>query len=444
MDSKDRNDTEIKQWQLKKTIKMLDELKGNGTSMISLIIPPSGQLPKINQMLTNELGTASNIKSRVNRQSVESAITWTQQKLKLYSKIPPNGLVIYCGTASDSLGKEKRISVSFEPHIPINASLYVCDNHFHTDSLRSILVDNEKFGFLIVDGDGALYGVLQGATKNILCKFSVDLPKKHNKGGQSSVRFARLREEAIHNYIRKVAETANKMYISGDKITVKSIIIAGNADMKTLLFQSGLLDYRLSKIVLKLIDVAYGGENGFQQAIEMSAEDLKNVRFVHEKNLLKTFFSDIALDTGKISFGVKETMKLLEMSVVDKMIVSENITYLRCTLKNKETNETKIIYVNNKDGIEKEINKDDKWIVEDNIDLLEWLNDNYKSFNITLHIVSDQTHEGAQFINGFGGVGAMLRYKPDYNLDDDYIDNNVDDDNDKLRTSYEAYEDDFI
>lgn len=37
-------------------------------------------------MLADEYGTASNIKSRVNRLSVLSAITATQQRLKLYNK----------------------------------------------------------------------------------------------------------------------------------------------------------------------------------------------------------------------------------------------------------------------------------------------------------------------------------------------------------------------
>ena len=49
-------------------------------------------------MLANEYGTASNIKSRVNRQSVLAAITSAQQRLKLYTRVPPNGLVVYTGT----------------------------------------------------------------------------------------------------------------------------------------------------------------------------------------------------------------------------------------------------------------------------------------------------------------------------------------------------------
>lgn len=46
-------------------------------------------------MLADEYGTASNIKSRVNRLSVLSAITSTQQRLKLYNKVPTNGLVVW-------------------------------------------------------------------------------------------------------------------------------------------------------------------------------------------------------------------------------------------------------------------------------------------------------------------------------------------------------------
>lgn len=55
-----------------------------------------------------------------------------------------------------------------------------------------------------MDGNGTLYGTLQGNTRTVLHKFSVDLPKKHGRGGQSAVRFARLRMEARHNYVRKV------------------------------------------------------------------------------------------------------------------------------------------------------------------------------------------------------------------------------------------------
>lgn len=48
---------------------------------------PSSQIARVTKMLGDEYGTASNIKSRVNRLSVLSAITSAQQRLKLYNKV---------------------------------------------------------------------------------------------------------------------------------------------------------------------------------------------------------------------------------------------------------------------------------------------------------------------------------------------------------------------
>lgn len=65
-----------------------------------------------------------------------------------------------------------------------------------------------RYGFIVMDGNGTLFGTLSGNTREILHKFTVDLPKKHGRGGQSALRFARLRVEKRHNYVRKVAELA--------------------------------------------------------------------------------------------------------------------------------------------------------------------------------------------------------------------------------------------
>ena len=89
----------IELFKIKKLITSLQRAKGNGTSMISLIMPPKSQISITAKMLGDEYGTASNIKSRVNRLSVLTAITSAQQRLKLYNRCPDNGLVIYCGSA---------------------------------------------------------------------------------------------------------------------------------------------------------------------------------------------------------------------------------------------------------------------------------------------------------------------------------------------------------
>jgi len=412
------SDKNVEIWKVKKLIKSLQKARGNGTSMISLIIPPGDQVARVSKMLADEYGTASNIKSRVNRLSVLGAITSVQHRLKLYTKVPVNGLVVYCGTIVTEEGKEKKVNIDFEPFKPINTSLYLCDNKFHTEALTALLADDNRFGFIVMDGNGALFGTLQGNTRDVLHKFTVDLPKKHGRGGQSALRFARLRMEKRHNYVRKVAETAVQMFISNDKPNISGMILAGSADFKTELSQSDMFDPRLQAKIIKLVDVSYGGENGFNQAIELAAESLANVKFIQEKKLINRYFDQISQDTGRYCFGVEDTLRALEMGAVETLICWENLDIQRFVLKNHGTGEEKILHLTSEQEKDKThfTDKDTgvELELEDNMPFLEWLANNYKQFGATLEIITDRSQEGSQFVRGFGGIGGMLRYKVDF------------------------------
>ena len=79
---------DIERWKIKKLVKSLDSARGDGTSMVTLVLQGHEPLHRASQMLTEEMGTATNIKSRVNRLSVLSALTSIQQRLKLYHSTP--------------------------------------------------------------------------------------------------------------------------------------------------------------------------------------------------------------------------------------------------------------------------------------------------------------------------------------------------------------------
>ena len=184
------------------------------------------------------------------------------------------------------------------------SSLYLCDNKFHTEALAELLESDSKFGFIVMDGNGTvspppvplnprskpsltgivpltatpanqLFGTLAGNTREVIHKFTVDLPKKHGRGGQSALRFSRLRDEKRHNYVRKVAELAVQHFITADKVNVTGIVLAGSADFKSDLAGSDLLDGRLGAKVVKIVDVSYGSENGFNQGRSAMADALK-------------------------------------------------------------------------------------------------------------------------------------------------------------------------
>jgi len=161
-------------WRIKRLIKKLDNTKGNGTSFVSMYIPAKENLNKVNELLTGELSGAAGIKSKQTRTSVCSAITSTKEKLKLYRNIPPNGLVLFCGVIEMGDGKtEKKITLDLEPFKPINVFTYRCQNTFETAPLQALLEDDEKFGFIVVDGNGVLYATLQGSNKEVLQRMLV-------------------------------------------------------------------------------------------------------------------------------------------------------------------------------------------------------------------------------------------------------------------------------
>lgn len=57
--------------------------------------------------------------------------------------------------------------------------------------------------------------------------------------------------------------------------TVKGLILAGAADFKSDLGNSQFFDVRLKPLIIKVVDVGYGGENGLNQAIQLSQECLQ-------------------------------------------------------------------------------------------------------------------------------------------------------------------------
>ncbi|PPD81485.1 hypothetical protein GOBAR_DD21603 [Gossypium barbadense] len=362
-------DKNIEIWKIKKLIKALEAARGNGTSMISLIMPPRDQISRVTKMLGDEFGTASNIKSRVNRQSVLGAITSAQQRLKLYSKVPPNGLVLYTGTIVTEDGKEKKVTIDFEPFRPINASLDLCDNKFHTEALNELLESDDKFGFIVMDGNGTLFGTLSGNAREVLHKFSVDLPKKHGRGGQSALR----------------------------------LILAGSADFKTELSQSDMFDQRLQAKVLNVVDVSYGGEA-----------------------LIGKYFEEISQDTGKYVFGVDDTLKALEMGAVEILIVWENLDINRYMLKNSVTGEVVIRHLNKEQEADMTNFQDSSnsadLEVQEKMPLLEWFANEYKRFGCSLEFVTNKSQEGSQFCRGFGGIGGILRYQLDMRSFDEFSD----------------------
>lgn len=145
-----------------------------------------------------------------------------------------------------------------------------------------------------------------------------------------------------------------------------------------------------------------------------TATNIKSLKFVHEQNIIQQFFSRISKDTGLICFGLKNTLKALEEGIVKTLILWESIG---------------IVVTNTENEIKYEI----KEITDESeIDFIEYLSINKSArYGANIEIVSNKTDIGTQFVQGFGGIGAILNYRmtTDYNSEvDEWSDNDNFDD----------------
>ena len=272
--------------------------------------------------------------------------------------------------------------------------------------------ENEDcYGVIVIGGKGTLIASLQGSHRRVLHRMRVDLPNKHRKGGQSAPRFQRLRQEARQKYLRKVAEAIAQYFLPGKSNKyigqgIKGLVLAGSADCKDDLVKLGLLDKRLSSIVVSSVVVQNGGERGLDQAIEQSMERLGCVQLIQEQKVLSKFMEEIDKDSGKYCFSVQDTFEALEMGAVKDLVVWDDLATIRYELRNSQTNQTMEVYslADIPMGFE----------VVDETSLVGWLCDHYKDYGCNLELVSDRSAVGARFTNGFGGLGGLLRWSIEF------------------------------
>lgn len=394
------------------------ESPDGSTCLISLYVPPNRAIADFVQELTDEIGTATNIRSKFTQKNVVSALRNVIGKLRLYGqKSPTTGIAIFAGVTADSGHKDFKIeSYVFEPPEPISRKLYVCDNRFHVDYLIDRLVEKDTYALLAIDSAKATIATLKGDQVEIVKSTRSGAAKKHRKGGQSSVRFARLREEAIARFIKRVADDMKQIFIEDQDYELKGIIIGGPGQIKDQIAE--YFDNRLKEKVVGIKDIGYGGDrSGINELVSESHDILEGLILMEEKRFVRQFLD--ALMEGKANYGEKEVRENLQMGAVDILLVSRGIDSIRvnntcqnCSYTDGITLKPDLVenYVSNLQKRQCPQCKAVKWDVEQK-DLIMDLGDLAEKTGATIEIINPQTEEGRQ-IQSFGGICAILRYVP--------------------------------
>ncbi len=407
--------TEVDMAVFKKKLRKMASFKGKGTELISLYLPHDVDRSLVTGQLTEEMSQSSNIKSPTTRKNVQGALRKLQNFLKSINfKLPPQGLVVFCGNISKQEGKSDTQLVTLKTVKTLNTKLYRYDSEFHLGPLQEMAQPSEIFGILTIDKNEATIAILIGKKYEIVGHFTSNVAGKTRAGGQSAHRFERLREEAAQNFYKKISEKMNGIFLPyGEKL--KGLIIAGPGITKNYFLNQELMDNRIRNLIIGSIDTSYTDESGIRETVQKSGELLKGAEITKERKNLDEFFEAV-VKTGLGTYGRKEVEKALLIGKVGTLLLSEEIEWWVYKFKCDSCGTQHEIVV--QDESDKEAKKfkcekceSTKAELVEQIDYIDWIMEKAQSTGAKTKIISTETPEGEQFYRGFGGIGAVLRYK---------------------------------
>jgi peptide chain release factor subunit 1 len=360
--------TEMQRYQLKKLVRQLSQYRGRHTELVTVYIPQGYDLNKIIGHLSQEQGTASNIKSATTRNNVQTALERMIQHLRLYKKTPDHGLAVFSGNIAEREGTQDFEVWSIEPPVPIKTRIYRCDKAFQLEILQDMLDIKEAYGLVVVDRRDANIAILKG--KNIIPKSKThsQVPGKFRAGGQSAQRFERQREDAVRAHLKKVADHMKEEFLG--KKGIKGIILGGPGPVKYELAEGGYITGDLQKKIIGIKDLSYTGDFGLQELLDKSQDILANEEVANEKKIVGRFFELLNKKPNMVVYGEKQVIEQLKNGVCELVMLSETV--------------------------EEEI--------------IDKFSEEAKKFNTEVAIISVDTREGVQ-LQEIGKVAGILRYE---------------------------------
>lgn len=308
---------------LKKMIKELSEYKARHTELISVYIPAGYDLNKIINHLQQEQGTATNIKSKQTRDNVISALERMIQHLKLFDRTPERGLAVFSGNVAEREGQENFQVWSVEPIEPLNQRIYRCDKDFKLEPLQDQLVSDEVYGLVVLDRRDATIALLHGKSIKVLNKSHSEVPGKMKAGGQSAQRFARLREGAIKDHYKKIADHMKDEFLGMSEL--KGIIIGGPSTTITDFLNKGYLTGDIFNKIIAKKDLSYTDEFGLQELLDKSQDVLAQEGIAQEKSVMQRFFKLLNTNPMMVAYGLGDIKRAIDFGAVDTLLLSEEV-----------------------------------------------------------------------------------------------------------------------
>lgn len=399
---------------LKKSLKELSEMKGMGTELVTVVIPPEKMISDVRHQLGNEMGQAANIKSKSTKKHVTDALESAISSLNRYKTPGEGGIAIFVGHVIVGNNKTKLTSTVIDnPPEPFSSFRYRCDSTFEISQLEEMLIDRTSYGLFVIDRSEAAYGLASGKRLHFQEHITSLVPSKHGRGGQSAQRFERLIEEAAHNFFKKATERACNYWLPMVN-DLKGIIIGGPGATKDFVVKNDYFHHEIKKLIAEpFFDVGYSNESGLRELVQRAGSTMDQIELDVERTIVDRFLREVMQANPKATYGEVMIRSALDQGAVETLLISEAVTKRRVKWICKECKNT---WQTSHDkssappncpecGSDKAFEDE-----EDSMELIDELTVLAGHTSAKVRIISLDTEEGATLNTAFGGIAALLRY----------------------------------
>mgnify|MGYP000406644664 FL=1 len=399
---------------LKIALEDLREMKGFGTELVTIIIPPDRQVSDARSLLQNEHGQAANIKSKGTRKNVQGAIESALSTLSKYKNAGENGIALFVGSIIIGNNKNRMVNIVVEePPQPLISFRYRCDSVFELTQLEDMLVDKKSYGLFVIDRSEAAFGIASGKRIHVQEHLVSNIMGKHRQGGQSAQRFERLIEEAAHNFFKRATEHASSYWLPNLE-DIQAIIVGGPGATKDFVVKNDYFHHEIAKKIAKTtFDVGYSNDSGVRELVENAGAMMGEIELDAERQVMNVFLGELVKSAPKATYGEKMVRQALDQGAVGRLLISEALRKSSLTLQCGSCSHEWDVSLSRNEPIPDcpscKASGDNAKELK-NVSLIDELTVMASKSNTEVVYISVDTEEGSQLLYGFGGLAGICRY----------------------------------
>ena len=351
-------------YDFKRALEEIRTLKGRGTELISVYVPPNKQISDVAAYLREEFSQSSNIKSQGTRKNVQGAIQSILARLKYFKAPPANGVIFFVGEIAAGGDQTRMVQYVLEPPEPIGTFLYRCDSDFYLDPLSDMLLDKKVYGLI---------------------------------------------EISANEFYKKAADIATESFLNLDGL--QGILIGGPGPTKDYFASEGYLHHELQKKVVDTFDIGYTDEYGLKELVEKAKDRLLDMDLMREKRLILKLLEEIRKNEGSLAtYGEDQVRAAIKIGAVEVLLLSEGLRKRRITIECASCGTVSEMTVTDVPNVVQCPKCGANASVAKNMDIVDDLFEQAESMGTKIELISSDSEEGDMLLKAFGGIAALLRY----------------------------------